>query len=83
MGTGNAKVENFQQLLTDIKAIADGTNWIPFQRMSPTRTNIEKFTTISVPQMVTSERTHEAIMTKLTEETSKRLDHHLSRALGK
>ena len=69
MGTGNAK--------------ADGTNWIPFQRMSPTRTNIEKFTTISVPQMVTSERTHEAIMTKLTEETSKRLDHHLSRALGK
>ena len=51
MGTGNAK--------------ADGTNWIPFQRMSPTRTNIEKFTTISVPQMVTSERTHEAIMTCL------------------
>lgn len=69
MGTGNAK--------------ADGTNWIPFQRMSPVRTNIEKFTTISVPQMVTSERTHEAIMTKLTTETSKRLDHHLSRALGK
>lgn len=69
MGTGNAK--------------ADGTNWIPFQRMSPVRTNIEKFTTISVPQMVTSERTHDAIMTKLTEETSKRLDHHLSRALGK
>lgn len=68
MGTGNAK--------------ADGTNWIPFQRMSPVRTNIEKFTTISVPQMVTSERTHEAIMTKLTTETSKRLDHHLSRALG-
>lgn len=69
MGTGNAE--------------ADGTNWIPFQRMSPVRTNIEKFTTISVPQMVTSERTHEAIMTKLTTETSKRLDHHLSRALGK
>ena len=51
MGTGNTK--------------SDGTSWIPFQRMSPTRTNIEKFTTISVPQMVTSERTHEAIMTCL------------------
>lgn len=69
MGTGNAH--------------EGGTSWIPFQRMSRTRTDIKKFTTISVPQMVTSERTHEAIMTKLNEETAKRLEHNLRRALGR
>lgn len=69
MGTGNAQ--------------EGGTNWIPFQRMSKTRTDIKKFTTISVPQMVTSERTHEKIMTKLSEETAKRLEHNLNRALGR
>lgn len=69
MGTGNSK--------------EGGVNWIPFQRMSKNRTDIKKFTTISVPQMVTSERTHEAIMTKLSEETAKRLEHNLNRALGK
>ena len=43
MGTGNTK--------------SDGTSWIPFQRMSKTRTDIKKLTTISVPQMITSDRT--------------------------
>lgn len=68
MGTGNTK--------------ADGTSWIPFQRMSKTRTDIQKMTTISVPQMITSDRTNEAIMLRLNTETAKRLDHHLKRALG-
>lgn len=68
MGTGNAK--------------ADGTNWIPFQRMSKTRTDIKKLTTVSVPTMITSERTNEAIMLRLNTETSKRLEHHMKRALG-
>lgn len=44
MGTGNTK--------------SDGTSWIPFQRMSKTRTDIKKLTTISVPQMITSDRTN-------------------------
>ena len=69
MGTGNTK--------------SDGTSWIPFQRMSRTRTDIKKFTTISVPQMITSDRTNEAIMLRLNTETSKRLQHNLDRALGK
>lgn len=69
MGTGSAK--------------ADGTKYIPFQRVSKRRLDLEKFTTVSVPQMVTSERTNEAIMTKLNEETRKRLDHNLDRALGR
>ena len=68
MGTGNGQ--------------EGGTNWIPFQRMSKTRTDIKKVTTISVPQMITSERTNEAIMLRLNTETAKRLDHHMKRALG-
>lgn len=69
MGTGNTK--------------ADGVGCIPFQRMSRTRTDIQKFTTISVPQMITSDKTSEKIMTRLQEETAKRLQHNLDRALGK
>lgn len=68
MGTGNTK--------------EGGTNWIPFQRMSKTRTDIKKVTTISVPQMITSDRTNEAIMLRLNTEAAKRLDHHMKRALG-
>lgn len=68
MGTGNTK--------------AGGVSAIPFQRMSRTRTDIKKLTTISVPQMITSDRTNEAIMLRLNTETSKRLEHHMKRALG-
>ena len=68
MGTGNTK--------------AGGVSAIPFQRMSRTRTDIKKFTTISVPQMITNDRTNEAIMLRLNTETSKRLEHHMKRALG-
>lgn len=69
MGTGSAK--------------ADGVSWIPFQRMSRERTDLKKFTATSVPQMITSELTSERIMTKLQEETAKRLQHNLDRALGR
>ena len=69
MGTGNTK--------------PGGVSAIPFQRMSRTRTDIKKFTTISVPSMITSERTNEKIMTRFQEETAKRLQHNLDRALGK
>lgn len=68
MGTGNTK--------------PGGVSAIPFQRMSRTRTDIKKFTTISVPSMITSDRTNEAIMLRLNTETSKRLEHHMKRALG-
>ena len=69
MGTGSAK--------------ADGVSWIPFQRMSRERTDLTNFTATSVPQMITSELTSERIMTKLQEETAKRLQHNLDRALGR
>lgn len=69
MGTGSAK--------------ADGVSHIPFQRMSRTRTDLQKLTAISVPQMITSDKTSDKIMTRLQEETAKRLQHNLDRALGK
>ena len=69
MGTGNTK--------------AGGVSAIPFQRISRTRTDIKKFTTISVPSMITSERTNEKILKRLQDETAKRLQHNLDRALGK
>ena len=69
MGTGNTK--------------AGGVSAIPFQRMSRTRTDIKKFTTISVPSMITSERTNEKILKRLQDETAKRLQLNLDRALGK
>lgn len=68
MGTGSTK--------------AGGTTHIPFQRVSKRRLDLEKFSTVSVPQMITSDRTNDAIMAKLNEETSKRLEHHLNRAIG-
>lgn len=40
-------------------------------------------TTISVPSMITSERTNEKILKRLQDETAKRLQHNLDRALGK
>ena len=50
--------------------------------MSRTRTDIKKFTTISVPSMITSERTNETIMTRLQDRDSKRLQHNLEEPSG-
>lgn len=69
MGTGSAK--------------DDGVSHIPFQRISRTRTDLQKFTTISVPQMVDNEEVNEKILERLNTEAAKRLQHHLDRALGK
>lgn len=65
MGTGNTKV--------------NGVNWIPFQRMSKKRTDLKKFTTVSLPQMVDNEVVNENIYKRLNEETEKRLTHHMKR----
>lgn len=69
MGTGNTK--------------ADGTSHIPFQRVSRARNDLKKFTSISVPQMVTSDNTSERIMGRLHSEIPKRLQHYLERELSK
>lgn len=58
-------------------------NYIPFQRMSRQRSDLKKFTAISVPQMITSEMTSNNIMAKLQEETAKRFQHNLDRVLNR
>lgn len=69
MHTGNAKSE--------------GTNYIPFQRKSTDRDNVEAIKTLSLPQMVSSKRTEEGIRTAINNGIGKRLDHHMKRYMGK
>ena len=59
-----------------------GTNYIPFQRKSVRRNDVEAIKTVSLPQMVSSERTHDGIQTAINEGLSKRLEHHMKRFLG-
>lgn len=56
---------------------------IPFQRTTSGKHNVESIHTLSVPQMIENEAVNESIHQKLTEETGKRLQHHLDRAFGK
>lgn len=55
---------------------AGGGTYIPFQRKSQNRNDIEAIKTISVPQMVSSDRTRDGIQATLEENIRKRLDHH-------
>ena len=91
------QVENFQKLMDTVAQIdeqgrkavkatvrdvkARAPSWIAQEVTSVY--NIKKFTTISVPSMITSERTNEKILKRLQDETAKRLQHNLDRALGK
>ena len=63
MHTGNAK--------------AEGTNYIPFQRKSKHREDVEAIKTLSLPQMVSSERTAPNITKAINDNLSKRLEHHM------
>lgn len=80
---GGPYSERSHNILMGTGAKSGGTSHIPFQRMSKTRTDIRKFTATSVPQMISSERTSERIMTRLHDETAKRLQHNIDRAIGK
>ena len=63
-------------------AQADGTNYIPFQRKSTDRKDVEAIKTISLPQMVASERTAEGIQRAINEGLGKRLEHYMNRYMG-
>lgn len=63
MGTGNAK--------------EGGTNYIPFQRKSTDRMDIEAIKTVSLPQMVSSDRARENIDRAINEGLSKRMAQHM------
>lgn len=58
---------------------ANGGQYLPFQRKSFDRKDIHAVKTVSLPQMVSSERTEKGIQTAISEGLGKRLDHHMNR----
>ena len=62
---------------------ANGGQYLPFQRVSKNRNDIEIKKTVSLPQMVSSERTHDDIQQAINEGLGKRLEHHMNRYMGK
>lgn len=58
---------------------ANGGQYLPFQRVSKNRNDVVVRKTVSLPQMVSSERTHEGIQTAINDGLGKRLDHHMKR----
>lgn len=58
---------------------ANGGQYLPFQRKSKDRNDVEAIKTVSLPQMVSSERTREGIQTAISDGLGKRLDHHMKR----
>ena len=65
-----------------IMLMPTGTTYIPFQRKSVRRNDVEAIKTISLPQMVSSQRTEEGIQQAINEGLGKRLDHYMSRYMG-
>ena len=62
---------------------ANGGQYLPFQRKSTDRKDIEAIKTLSLPQMVSSERTNANIQQAINEGLGKRLEHHMKRYMGK
>lgn len=62
---------------------ANGGHYLPFQRKSTNRRDIEAIKTVSLPQMVSSKRTEQGIQTAINENLGKRMDHHMQRYMGK
>lgn len=58
---------------------AGGTNYIPFQRKSADRKNVEAIKTVSLPQMISGERAHEDISKAVREGVEKRVTHYLEK----
>lgn len=64
-------------------AAKGATTMIPFQRSPEGKYPVTAIHTLSVPQMIDNEKVNANIYKKLNEETAKRLQHNLDRALGK
>ena len=62
---------------------ANGGQYLPFQRKSSNRNDIDVIKTISLPQMVSSERTSANIQQAINEGLQKRLEHHMKRYMEK
>ena len=55
---------------------ANGGQYLPFQRKSKRRKDIETIKTVSLPQMVSSDRTAKRIQKSMQENLQKRMDHY-------
>lgn len=64
-----------------IMLMRTGGTYIPFQRKSANRKDLEAIKTVSVPQMVSNEKTEPGISKTLNENIEKRFHHHLSRMM--
>ena len=64
-----------------IMLMRTGGTYIPFQRKSQNRKDLEAIKTVSVPQMVSNEKTEPGISKTLNENIEKRFHHHLSRMM--
>lgn len=62
-----------------IMLMPTGSTYIPFQRISTNRKDVVAIKTLSLPQMVSSERTHDNIQTAISVGLQKRLEHHMKR----
>ena len=62
-----------------IMLMRTGGTYIPFQRKSHNRKDVEAIKTLSLPQMISSERTAPQISKSLNENVEKRLEHHRNR----
>lgn len=60
-----------------IMLMRTGSTYIPFQRKSFDRKDVEAIKTLSLPQMVSSERTSEGISRALNEGLQKRMAQHI------
>lgn len=60
-----------------IMLMPTGSTYIPFQRKSVNRKDVEAIKTLSMPQMVSSDRTQPNISNAIGENLQKRLDHHM------
>ena len=61
---------------------SNGSGYIPFQRKSTNRKDLEAIKTVSVPQMVSNEKTEPGIRNTINENVGKRFHHHLSRLMS-
>ena len=64
-------------------AASGSATMIPFQRSPAGKYPVTAIHTLSVPQMIDNETVNANIYKKLNDETAKRLQHNLDRALGK
>ena len=62
---------------------AEKTQYIPFQRKSKNRSDVEAIKTVSLPQMVSGHRTSKNIERVIGDGLEKRMDHYMERYMGK